>query len=362
MNAVARRFPTDLEPLRLGIPEAAWRRLRLHLGRALATGEALDVALAYGVAPDELVRLLDYWLHDFEPERPRLNELPCFELSGDSRLVFAERRSSESFAVPLLLLHAYSGSLGEFRSIVPALVEPRAHGASPADAFHAVCPSLPGFGLSPAAPNARAVAESLAKLMEHLGYSRYVVHGSDLGAALALELAALDGAHVAGVHVTSLVAYPGEDPFQLFALSQHEKSQFARLCELREQLVFQLPESPLEALGFALSQLDTDALGVTQSPVWRDALLDDLSLTWTLADSAEPSQLYRDCYLAAAPVAHVPIAVHTLPLAAPSLRRFSERRQRVVEWTDSPHGGSRPALEMPHALVEALRAFAGHLR
>src|SRR5882724_9339027 len=69
MNADLRQLPTHLEPFRPAIPEAAWRRLRLRLGRALTAGEALDVALAYGVAPDQLSKLVDYWQSDFDPAR-----------------------------------------------------------------------------------------------------------------------------------------------------------------------------------------------------------------------------------------------------------------------------------------------------
>src|SRR6185369_2135531 len=104
---------------------------------------------------------------------------------------------------------------------------PRTHDAAPGVAFHVVCPSLPGFGWSAPAPDLRMMAERCAHLMKQLGYSRYGVHGSDLGACVALELAALDAEHVAGVHVTSVPAYPDADPFELSALTCAEKAQLS---------------------------------------------------------------------------------------------------------------------------------------
>jgi len=362
MNADVRRPQAHLEPLRLNIPEAAWQRLRLRLGRSLAGGEPLEVALAYGVAPDELGQLLDYWLNDFDLDEQPLSELPCFELGGDSPLSFVHLRSAEALALPLLLLHGYSGSLAEFTNLLPALVEPRAHGASPVAAFDAVCPSLPGFGLSGAVPCARAAAEQLAALMARLGYSRYVVHGSDLGASIGLELATLDAAHVAAVHVTSLAAYPAEDPFELASLSGPEKSQLAGLAELRNRLLFQLPDAPLAALGFALSQLDAEALDAAEDLRWRDALLAGLSLTWAFAAPTARNDFYRDSALVPATPSRVPVALHAFPLAAPSLRRFAERAHHVVEWVEHPYGGGMPALDAPNALLGSLRACFARYR
>ena len=46
------------------------------------------------------------------------------------------------------MTHGWPGSIVEFTDVVGPLTDPRAHGADPADAFHLVLPSIPGFGLS----------------------------------------------------------------------------------------------------------------------------------------------------------------------------------------------------------------------
>lgn len=61
--------------------------------------------------------------------------------------------------------------------MIGPLTDPRAHGSDPADAFHVVIPSLPGFGFSgpthePGWTTAR-MAAAYAELMGRVGYERY---------------------------------------------------------------------------------------------------------------------------------------------------------------------------------------------
>ena len=44
--------------------------------------------------------------------------------------------------------HGWPGSIVEFLDVIGPLTDPRAHGGDPADAFHVVIPSIPGFGFS----------------------------------------------------------------------------------------------------------------------------------------------------------------------------------------------------------------------
>jgi pimeloyl-ACP methyl ester carboxylesterase len=50
--------------------------------------------------------------------------------------------------MPLIVTHGWPGSIIEQLKIIEPLVNPTAHGASAADAFHLVIPSLPGHGFS----------------------------------------------------------------------------------------------------------------------------------------------------------------------------------------------------------------------
>src|SRR5690625_7262470 len=93
------------------------------------------------------------------------------------RLPLVHVRSPEPDALPLVLVHGWPGSPVEFEAMIGPLTDPGAHGGDPADAFHLVIPTLPGFGFS--GPT-RAVgqastersAELIAALVERLGYER----------------------------------------------------------------------------------------------------------------------------------------------------------------------------------------------
>jgi len=63
-------------------------------------------------------------------------------------------RSPHPEALPLVMTHGWPGSVAEFAKVIWQLADPVAYGGSPDDAFHVVCPSLPGYGFSdkPAAP------------------------------------------------------------------------------------------------------------------------------------------------------------------------------------------------------------------
>ena len=50
--------------------------------------------------------------------------------------------------MPLILTHGWPGSSWSTSTSIGPLTDPRAHGGDPADAFHLVIPSMPGFGFS----------------------------------------------------------------------------------------------------------------------------------------------------------------------------------------------------------------------
>ena len=362
MDASILRAETEPLTPRFAIPEAALRRFWLRLARDASNGEVLEASLTYGVASDTLARLVQHWLCGFQIDQQLLDELPTLtsELNGAAWTV-VHARSREALAVPLLLLHGYSGAASEMAGIVAPLSDPRGHGAAASDAFHVVCPSLPSYDLGEKALGLPELAEGCASLMRLLGYTRYLVHGSDSGANLALALAELDGGHVAGLHVTALPAYPNETPEELGSLTRSEKSQLALLTQHRDELAYALPQSPIEELAFALARLEDPEQTLTNAALC-DSLLAGLTRIWALGGAPARTQLYRRTRLAPAGVSERPVAVSSFPLDAPSLRRFAELRHRVVQWTEHAHGGPMPALEQPELLLSVLREFYRRFR
>lgn len=99
----------------------------------------------------------------------------------------------------------------EFLDVIGPLTDPRAHGGDPADAFHLVIPSIPGFGFSsPLAGTGwdlHRIAEAWAVLMERLGYDRYGAQGGDYGSGISRELGHVAPERLIGVHVNFLLTF-----------------------------------------------------------------------------------------------------------------------------------------------------------
>ena len=80
--------------------------------------------------------------------------------STGSTSTSSTQRSPHADALPLVITHGWPGSIVEFHKVIEPLTDPTAHGGDAADAFHVVCPSLPGYGFSGKPTDARAGASS----------------------------------------------------------------------------------------------------------------------------------------------------------------------------------------------------------
>ena len=185
---------------------------------------------AYGVPLSRLRRLVSRWeKFDWRRWEDRLNAYPQFRTSIDGQPVhFLHVRSAVPGALPVVLSHGWPGSVFEYVDLIHRLTDPAAHGGEPADAFHVVLPSLPGYGFSGPAREpgwgTRRIAAAWAELMASLGYQRYGAIGNDAGSMISPELGRLAPERVVGVHVTQLFSFPGGDPAELADLDADEQA------------------------------------------------------------------------------------------------------------------------------------------
>jgi epoxide hydrolase len=138
----------EVTPFRIEIPQADLDDLRERLVRA-RWPEAETVAdWSQGVPRGYLRELCGYWAdgYDWRATEARLNALPQFRTEIDGLGIhFVHVRSPHPQALPLILTHGWPGSIVEFLKVIGPLTDPTAHGGEAADAFHLVCPSLPGY-------------------------------------------------------------------------------------------------------------------------------------------------------------------------------------------------------------------------
>src|SRR5829696_3455811 len=157
-----------------------------------------------------------YWAdgYDWRAREAALNRFDQYRTTIDGlgfHLIHV--RSPHSDALPLVITHGWPGSVVEFHKVIEPLTDPAAHGGDPADAFHVVCPSLPGYGFSdkPSRPgwNIQRTAGAWAELMRRLGYNRYGAQGGDWGAGVTTAVGQQDPEHCLGIHVNLPLAGPG---------------------------------------------------------------------------------------------------------------------------------------------------------
>jgi pimeloyl-ACP methyl ester carboxylesterase len=151
-----------------------------------------------GVQLTTVQQLVSYWQNNYDWRKieARLNALPQFvtEIDGVD-IHFIHVRSRHENALPMIVTHGWPGSIIEQMKIIGPLTDPTAHGATAADAFDLVIPSLPGHGFSGKPTelgwDPQRVARAWIVLMKRLGYNRYVAQGGDWGNAVTEQMAVI---------------------------------------------------------------------------------------------------------------------------------------------------------------------------
>ncbi|MFB9686784.1 epoxide hydrolase family protein [Amycolatopsis plumensis] len=344
-----------------------------------------------GVPADYLKELADYWRSEFDwrAQEAALNAFPQFHTEIDGqRIHFLHVRSPEPGAVPLLVTHGYPSSIAEFTHILGSLTDPRAHGGDPADAFHVVVPSLPGFGFStPLASGGWELGrttEAFAELMNRLEYDRYGVQGGDIGAGITGRLAATRPGNVIGAHVNSdrgALGMVGEQlplPDDLTAGEQavveraqaawkEERGYLDVQCHRPDTIAAALTDSPVGQLAWIVEKFQAwtnPAAATPDAAVDRDQLLTTVSIYWFTRSGASAARfLYETAHstLDWAPPSGTPNGWAVFN-SDPVLRRIMDPDHKISHWSDFAQGGHFAAMEAGDLLVEDVRTFFRTLR
>src|SRR5919197_2884253 len=174
-----------------------------------------EVDPSQGVQLETIQALADYWANDYDWRKfeERFVALPHFitEIDGVD-IHFIHVRSHHEDALPLIVTHGWPGSTIEQLKIIEPLTDPAAHGASAADAFHLVIPSMPGYGFS-GKPTVTGwdpirIAKAWVVLMERLGYTEFVAQGGDWGNAVSEQMALLKPPGLLGIDTNMPATVP----------------------------------------------------------------------------------------------------------------------------------------------------------
>lgn len=384
---------TNLKPFRLAIGAEDVAALRERLTKARWPVEVEPGNWERGVPGDYLRQLANRWASfDWSAHEQRINrfEQVLFTHEGQDMHAF-HIRSPEPNAVPLVLLHGWPSSSLEYLKIFEPLTHPTAHGGKAGDAFHIIAPTIPGFGLSPAPTtpgwNMGKIAGAVLDLVSSLGYDRFAVHGTDMGAGIAGELDTRAAGRVIGLHTgtdsdtaVAVASFMQEASLARTDLTEAQKTtlreRFAGMADRNGYLAIQTSRPKTLGYGLHDSPIGQLAWIAEKFAAWTDpkkSLIEDAvdldqflaiaSTYWHGGGGAGSANALWESFRAMGWGSQTATPKGVIAFSADELTRaLIDPMKAVPHWTEYADGGHFPAMEHPDRLVADLRTFLAPLR
>jgi len=395
---------TTIRPFEVHVPDEDLADLRRRVAATQWPEKETVADQSQGVPLATMQELARYWATGYDWRRceARLNALPQFMTEIDGLDIhFIHVRSQHEDALPLIINHGWPGSVIEQLKIIDRLTDPTAHGASAADAFHVVIPSMPGYGFSgkPASTGwgPERMGRAWAELMPRLGYTRYVAQSGDWGAFVVDQMGLQAPEGLLAIHTNMPCTVPPDVDKAAMAgdpppagLSAEERRayeqlirtygqvEYAKMMAARPQTLYGIADSPVGLAAWLLDHNDAggqpaaavvSALDRTTSAtgeLTREEILDNITFYWVTNTGVSASRLYWEYKLGFfdAKGVSIPVAASVFPgeqYQAP--RSWAERAYpNLIYYNQVDKGGHFAAWEQPQLFTEEVRAAFRTLR
>jgi pimeloyl-ACP methyl ester carboxylesterase len=370
----------EIRPYVIAIGDDVLADLRDRLLRTRWPEQELVEDWSQGIPLSYVQQVCDYWAnsYDWRAREAALNRFDHFTSTIDGcEIHYVHQRSPHDDAVPLLLSHGWPGSIVEFHKVIEPLTNPTAFGGRAEDAFHVICPSLPGYGFSGKPPTAgwgvEKIADVFTELVTGLGYERFGAQGGDWGSAITTAIGGRHPEHCLGIHLNMVMRgkrpkdrEPNEEERAALKAAAHYAewdSGYSTQQGTRPQtLGYGLTDSPAGQLAWILEKFWawTDNEGHPEDALSRDEMLDNVMLYWITKSATSSARLYWESFRSSRPApVTVPTGVACFPYEIiPPVRTWSDGVYTDIRrWTKMPKGGHFAAFEQPELFVADVRSF-----
>ncbi|MBL4584829.1 MAG: epoxide hydrolase [Pseudomonadales bacterium] len=369
-----------ITPFKIDIDEQQLTDLQQRLALTRWPEKETPTDWSQGIPLSYVKELVEYWKtsYNWRERETLLNRFDQFktEING-LNIHFIHQRSKVADATPLIITHGWPGSIVEFQKVIEPLTDPEAFGGKAEDAFHVICPSIPGYAFSdkPAETgwDVSKVADTWAQLMAKLGYDKYFAQGGDWGSMITTALGMQDPEHCMGIHLNMPIAAP--DPETMTDLSDREKMALAAMQHYQDSdsgyskqqstrpqtLGYGLVDSPVGQVAWIVEKFHAwmDCNGHPENVVTKDELLDNVMMYWLPATGASSARLYWESF-GGDNSAEVKIATgcsgFPKEIFPSSERWLAKRFTNLVYYNELNAGGHFAAFEVPDVFVQEVRA------
>jgi epoxide hydrolase len=382
-----------IKPFKITIAEKELKDLQERLANVRLSESNQEEDWSRGVPLSYTKKLITYWKDKFDwrEQESMLNKYPQFITEIDGQTIhFFHVKSKEKNAMPLMLLHGWPSSSIEFIKLIEPLTNPVAHGGKAEDAFDVILPTTPGFGLSSPVKEhweSGRTAKAYSQLMKALGYTKWGIHGGDVGSDIAGEINHIDK-NLVGLHVSTdmpsiiwFAGFTGNDPLKNPNFSETEKKEIQELVQKSSEdggyleiqktrprtIGYALDDSPVGQLTWIIEKYFawTDTKKKTlEDKLDIDQALTNISLYWFTKSGSSAADFLSTNLNAQRDWSRPSFAPMGMGVfgAKSSARPMQDPEKQMKHWSEFEQGGHFPAMEVPSLLAGDLRKFFREFR